>query len=287
MNYSVTTTELPIKVPSVKSKSCLLMLIHKELNYPILLISLDVDIERRAELKKRFVKYFPFFNIVSAVDGRLICAGEYYKKISEANEHKRIVTPGEVGCTLSHIKALEEYLSSNFENCLIIEDDVIGCDNDLLKIKNIIDKNKEADILICGGQEGLLTRKFICGDALDGDVYKVHPKSYKHLFRTCAYYLSRKAAEDILDFHKKNFGLVDNWKKIALSTQYAVFISPVLKHPEDLKLSHIELERKKSQSKIKKYDKYITRIYLAFNYVYWYIEKFYLRVQGKKVYYHD
>jgi len=48
------------------------------------------------------------------------------------------MTPGEVGCALSHMKAYENLIHSGEEYALILEDDVIGNDKDIEKIQELI-----------------------------------------------------------------------------------------------------------------------------------------------------
>lgn len=47
----------------------------------------------------------------------------------------KILTPGEVGCALSHVKALEYFLETDDSYCLILEDDIKGGDKELNELK--------------------------------------------------------------------------------------------------------------------------------------------------------
>src|SRR5690606_11915877 len=96
------------------------------LNYQTYLINLD----RSTERLERMVKVFEESGIdnyerVSAVDARNLKEGDYILK----NRYDRDLVPGEIGCFMSHIKVMQEFLKSNYEFALIIEDDAKLYDN--------------------------------------------------------------------------------------------------------------------------------------------------------------
>src|SRR5690554_7645668 len=98
----------------------------------IYLVSLEQDTERREKLKERFPETYNEFIHINAVDGRILSAKEYYQKtLPYFISQNKVMSPAELGCTLSHIKALEAFLQTNEPYALILEDDVIGSDQDL------------------------------------------------------------------------------------------------------------------------------------------------------------
>lgn len=108
------------------------------INIPIYLVSLKDDIKRRKELEKRFPKYYSSFIHIEAVDGRKLYAKEYFDATSSFfNKHKRPMSPSELGCTLSHIKALEQFLSTDESFALILDEDII-VDNSMLIFINFL-----------------------------------------------------------------------------------------------------------------------------------------------------
>ena len=95
----------------------------------IYLISLAKDTKRRELLQQKFSSY-DSFKLIDAVDGRELNAREYYKIISPSfKAYGKVLSPAEVGCSLSHVKAYEAFLASEAKFALIFEDDVIGDDN--------------------------------------------------------------------------------------------------------------------------------------------------------------
>lgn len=93
---------------------------------PIYVINLDRDVERMASLARSLEALALPFTRVSAVLGkqvpdweRLVDAGLY-----AARNRLPMPRPGEVGCYLSHLKAMEAFLATDAAWCVILEDDV-------------------------------------------------------------------------------------------------------------------------------------------------------------------
>lgn len=218
----------------------------------IYLVSLQQDYERRALLKDRFPQYYKSFIHIQATYGKEILASDYFNYCSKYFEkHKRLLTPGEVGCTLSHIDALKAFLDTSDDYALIFEDDVIGSDTDITKTLKILSEEKKFNgLFLLGGQEGLHYEKYILGKKINQtnisqQIYEIPKFSSKFLFRTCCYIVSRKFAEHILDFHKENFNVADAWFEILNNTEFSFYYCNIFKHPLDLAGSHIEKERSK------------------------------------------
>ncbi len=116
------------------------------------LINLD-----RATDRLKFVKPcidqlgFPVERI-SAVDGRLLPEDEI-QKVCNLNTYKKyfkmLPELGTIGCSLSHEKALRQFLDSEYEFALILEDDVVFNSQELKAcVENSIEKKELWDVLI-------------------------------------------------------------------------------------------------------------------------------------------
>lgn len=209
----------------------------------IFCVSLEKDIKRRETLSLNFKNYYNDFNIIYAVDGRKLSAKEYFEKsfLTTINLKNRLMTPSELGCTLSHIEALSQFLKSEFDFALILEDDVIGNDESIEKVKNQIQNLKENTILICGGQNGL-NDKYLYGKKIN-DLFLIPKFSYSSIFRTCCYLVDKKAANWILDYQKKYHNLADRWNVILKNSHVNFYFIDIFSHSVDLENSHIESER--------------------------------------------
>lgn len=216
----------------------------RKINIPVYLVSLNKDVERREKLKERFPRSFDYFQHVEAVDGRALLAKEYFDKVKGFYiYHGRIMTPAELGCALSHIKALTEFLKTSSPHAMIIEDDIVGKDEDFLMVSDFVNSIFKDGIAYCGCQDGLL-RRYKYGKPIGNGILKVSYSNRGEFSRTAAYVVSRSAAEVILSFHERKFITVaDFWFDLLGELKGDVYYIPVLSHPLDMGNSIIESER--------------------------------------------
>jgi glycosyl transferase family 25 len=161
---------------------------------PIYVINLDRDVERMASLARSLEALALPFERVSAVLGKqvpdwekLVDAGLY-----SARNRLPMPRPGEVGCYLSHLKAMETFLQTDAPWCVILEDDV-EVKPECVAVLAALGKQDDWGLvkLFCF-HSGLPVRK----RALTASYHLV-----VHLTRTtssAAYAVNRRAAETLL-----------------------------------------------------------------------------------------
>ena len=209
----------------------------------VFVISLKSDEARREKLKERFKNYGEF-KLVEATDGRAMSAKEYYGYARPSLEaYGRLLSPSEVGCSLSHARAYEEFLKSDASFALILEDDVIGDESGIKKAFETAARMDAGSALICGAQDGLEGRFSAFGKKLDEDFWLVSKRSYGTIYRAAAYVLDRRAAEKILQTHKKALCVADFWQILLLKNGLKMYFSDIFAHPLDLSGSNIQAER--------------------------------------------
>ncbi|WP_413516854.1 glycosyltransferase family 25 protein [Photobacterium phosphoreum] len=215
----------------------------------ISIISLTNDVKKREKLLHQ-LEGFPddFIKIVDAVNGKELLASEYFKLFRCKGSRwtvRKILTPSELGCFLSHKKALEEFIISENDWLIVLEDDVTisnKFDNDF--ISNISTLNTD-NIYILGGQDGLnCFNRVLLKKTKNLEFKKTIFGTHRWICRTCCYLLHRSSAEKILNIMKKDTFAIDDWpyiiKKAKISSlQYVNYIH----HPIDLSNSTIESER--------------------------------------------
>lgn len=103
-------------------------------------INLDRSKNRMNEFKKGFRKTNLEIERISAVDGNLINIKSFADDYICRKEMGRSIQPGEVGCFLSHKKALERFLSTDSKYAIIFEDDAIPSDGFKATILSVIEK---------------------------------------------------------------------------------------------------------------------------------------------------
>ncbi|CAD7289696.1 hypothetical protein LMG7974_01774 [Campylobacter majalis] len=212
------------------------------MNNKIYLISLKKDTKRREILKSRFANYDDF-ELVYGVDGRELDAKAYYSHINTSfKAYGRLLTPSEVGCTLSHMIAYERFLQSGAEYALILEDDVIG-DEAMINQAFLLAKNMDKNsVLICGCQDGLNDR-FSAFAKRTQHMYEVSPYSYKCIYRTASYIITQNSAKAILNTHKNAINTTDVWEYLLDKNGLKMYFADIFSHPLDLSDSNIEKER--------------------------------------------
>jgi len=161
---------------------------------PIYVINLDRDVERMASLAGSLRGLNLTYIRVSAVLGKEVPNWEQLvdAELYGARNRLPMPRPGEVGCYLSHLKAMEEFLRTDAPWCVILEDDV-EVRPECVEVLAALGQKDDWDLvkLFCF-HSGLPVRK----RALTQNHHLV-----VHLTRTtssAAYVVNRRAAETLL-----------------------------------------------------------------------------------------
>ncbi len=117
----------------------------------VFLINLDRATERLAFVKPNIDQLNLPVEKISAIDGNLLTEEEI-REICDQKQFKKyfkmLPERGTIGCSLSHEKALERFLESEYEFALIFEDDVVFNPHELRECVNkAIEKKNLWDIL--------------------------------------------------------------------------------------------------------------------------------------------
>lgn len=169
------------------------------------------------------------------------------------------LTPSELGCTLSHLKALELFLESEDEYALIFEDDAI-LPNDLNR-ENLEKELKKINLpknilLSLGGiqmKESLKVRGILKTERLfNKDILEVHPHFYNRVNYAVAYVVDREMAKNLIAYHHL-IRKADDWSYLFdFNENSHILMTYLVDHPiinvgeKDTQLSAIEGERAKS-----------------------------------------
>ena len=161
---------------------------------PIFVINLDRDVERMASIDGSLKSLGLNYVRVPAVLGKDVPGWEQLVDANLYGARNRNVMPraGEVGCYLSHLKAMEEFLRTDAPWCLILEDDV-EVRPECVEVLAALGQKDDWDLLkLFCFHSGLPVRK----RALTPTHHLV-----VHLTRTtssAAYAVNRRAAETLL-----------------------------------------------------------------------------------------
>lgn len=91
----------------------------------VFVINLPRDEQRRMDISAQLQSLHLPFSIFPAVDGKALSASELEKNYDKARaiRESHDLTPGEIGCALSHIGVYREMIRRNVGHALVLEDD--------------------------------------------------------------------------------------------------------------------------------------------------------------------
>ena len=160
----------------------------------IYVINLDRDVERMASIRANLEALGLPFERLSAVMGKDVPEWEKLVDMSAYAWRNRLDTPraGEIGCYLSHLKAMESFLRTDAPWCVILEDDVEVLPACATVLRSLAEKDDWDLVKLFNFHAGLPVKK----RALGASHHLV-----LHLTRTtssAAYVVNRRAAETLL-----------------------------------------------------------------------------------------
>lgn len=211
----------------------------------IYLVSLERDIERRLRLKKTFPLHWSKFTWIKAIDaidiGNQTLVAKYDSNCPQG--FRKPLTLGEKCCAISHIRCLQNFLKTWEPFCIIIEDDIDGCDTDFFEAVEVVKSlPSNSSLAILGGQQGMKNSKHLSGYSLCKNLWRIPRVSMPFLTRACCYAVSREAARKILESQEACLRRSDIWEYYS-TLGIDIFYSNIFKHPINLQASHLERER--------------------------------------------
>lgn len=236
------------------------------------LISIEDDESPRIKrfyAQNSFLKYKSDF-IQCGVIGKKLPVMEYFQQA--VVQHQVPLSPSELGCTLSHIEAIKDFIESDSNYALIFEDDAIQINSiDLNSIESEVDNLnlKPCFFISLGGIKKPINNRVrggILGKQVFGvNVLKIHPFCIEQLSFAFAYLVDKEMAKTLLEYHQVPH-VWDHWGALYKTNSNVIFYAvDLFDHPDisenTMLLSHLEDEREllNYQFKVKKSLK--TRLY--------------------------
>lgn len=220
----------------------------------IFIVSLQQDVEKRETISKILNDFNLDFTFIDAVYGREL-PNEYLDALRNKSFGKLVdrgfpATPGEIGCTLSHLKAYQQVIDRGLEWACILEDDAI-LDIRFKKFIDSFDHSKldSATLYLLGGQNGLsqieVVKSFKNIKMLGNERFVKTIRSEDFIYRTCCYLISLDLARSLVILHRNNLILADDWcYLIRLGLIKNIYLADFVDHPLDLSMSHLQTERR-------------------------------------------
>jgi len=227
---------------------------------PIYIVSLKKDITRRKVIADKLEAWGLAFNFIDAVYGKELSVNQ----LADFNFtclHARkgySPTPGEIGCTLSHINVYSKFFEDNHKWACVLEDDAIIDEKFAMFCKNFnpedLDRNEDNALYILGGQNGLNCEPYVAksrwnNKEIGGQKFAKTIKSEKYIYRTCCYLLNVNLCRNLRTLFSKEFFLADEWHYFRQNNVFKeVYLANFVEHPVDLSSSYLEIERRAAQN---------------------------------------
>lgn len=185
--------------------------------------------------------------------GANLSTSEYFKLAISGRE--RALSPAELGCTLSHMSAVRDFLNSEEQYACIFEDDAHSVEHiNLDELESEIQalNLKSGFFLSMGGIQLSLNRQirgtFLPNKLLSKKVLAIHPYYYGKLSYAYAYVIDRTMAKYLVEYHQQP-QLYDNWDNFSQhGLQPHFYASFLFDHPDidqcNIKNSYLNAERK-------------------------------------------
>lgn len=221
--------------------------------YPkIYIINLENNTERLEFIEKQLNELDLDYEIFKAVDGRLLTEFDLLEKYDKqkAIETLRELTPGEIGCALSHLGVYQEIINYNFEGAIVVEDDAFfnsDFKEILLEFNNSVNKKTDSIVLL-----NYVKRYFSRNNIKLNNKYfiaKLHPNYLG--YSAFSYYITYGAAKKMIDNIYPIHSVSDNWSYFAkeLAINFQAIIPFLVSHKSGE--SNLENDRKIMQEKYK------------------------------------
>ncbi len=210
---------------------------------------------------KNFFQQSTFSNyksdfITFGVVGKELSVSEYF--CNGVAGKQKAMTPSELGCCLSHLAALKDFLASQEDYAIIFEDDAIQrFDIDLNKLEQDVRllNLTPSFFLSLGGIQMKICRKLkgtYQADTLYSQaLLKVDPYYYENFAYAYAYIVDRSMAQVLLDFHKIP-QIYDHWNEFSFKEHVQIYVTYLFDHPKienQVTMSYLESERENMKTK--------------------------------------
>ncbi len=126
---------------------------NKRTSWHVFMINLDRSSDRLAKQTQQLDRLALPFTRVVAIDGQDILPElDGLNRKGYERRHGKSINPNEVGCYLSHYKAIGEFMKSEYDFALILEDDAKLDDDTGKVIEALIEVEGDWDVVNLGGR---------------------------------------------------------------------------------------------------------------------------------------
>lgn len=196
----------------------------------IYVINMKTSKARREKIKARLDALelpFEFFDAIRGADLDYKNAA-YYNRAKRLKYFGRDLLPGEIGCLLSHRGVYEKMVEDNVDVALVLEDDVTIADDFKATLENIMQQEKNWDVLRFLGNKKPFSKGYRKLEAIDARHNFVRIPTVPG--GAYGYILTLNAAKKLIEHTQSNWCPIDTMHGRVWETgleTFAVYPSPI------------------------------------------------------------
>jgi GR25 family glycosyltransferase involved in LPS biosynthesis len=227
----------------------------------IYVVSLPGSQARRESIASQLGALRLSFEFVDAVFGRELPAEALERYRANQRRHagwKRDLSPGEIGCALSHQSVYERVLAAGIGKAIILEDDVV-LSEDFVRFHALLmdgDPFPRNCVVLLGGGEGVTQFRYVItavrgAVAIGQSAIRRCVGSDRYLWGTCCYAVDLETARRLRELNHDVKASADNWGYFKRCGAYReIYLAQpwIVRHPEQgVDQSLIQAEREASE----------------------------------------
>jgi glycosyl transferase family 25 len=190
---------------------------------------MQIDIYKITDENVKFANNYGEFITINPIKGVALSAKEYFGFVHKCySSTGDLLTPSELGCTLSHLEVYRKIVEKN-TGAIIFEADIDLDDKLVIKAFNVIELAKK-DFINLGWHPNVHKNIFFWGKSTE--IEGLYLIDYKiKFYGSYSYYLSAKAAKELLSYHEKCLMKADSWVNFFETASFQPFFCGIFTHP--------------------------------------------------------
>lgn len=191
-------------------------------------LDIKMDFYKISDAKLSDFEFLTGFERISPIIGATLPAKDYFEKILPLyNFSGKLLSPGEIGCTLTHIEIYKKIIDKN-KPAMIFE-------NDIEVTKELLDQAIEVcdtlDFVHLGWHPDVYANTFFYGVKSNKRLFLINHLVNFH--GTYSYFITPKIAKALLAFHEKAINKADNWGDFfSQNKEFKAYFSGIFSHPK-------------------------------------------------------
>ena len=221
---------------------------------PIFVVNLKKDIQKKKDMQRISKKHNLEIEYIEAIYGEELPQSEIDKVYSERRAIQKFgrgLSRGEIGCALSHISIFKKMTENNIQRAIVLEDDVLLCNNFSKILLKLLDMQIEYDMVLFG-YDADIKRDVFLYTSLWGNKKLLKEYKLKRLIKvglgTYGYMITLHGAQKLsqkikfvdmpIDHYAgdvKNLNLYGLSPRCVTVSEYNLFNSSIVKERDELK----------------------------------------------------